>query len=69
MRLENGDLNPKAKVLTFKSSLSEAGTRRLLSGDHLSVVIEITKEDERSVKFSYEAWNAIRDDVLRGTIE
>lgn len=66
---ENGDLNPKAQVLTFKSSLSERGKGMLIHGDQLTVAIEILKEEGRTITFAYEAWNCGHATVLSGIIE
>ena len=69
VRTESGEFNPKAQVLTFKSSVAETGVGNLFAGDRLSVAIEIIEEDGRTVKFGYEAWNSMHTRVLRGTIE
>lgn len=69
VRENNGEVNPKAKILTFKSSVSEAGKSRLHFHDRLSVAIEIISEDGREVSFAYEAWNGVRGTVLRGVID
>lgn len=69
VRLENGEFNPKAQVLTFKSSVAEAGIRRLHPQDRLTVAIDIIEEEGRTVKFAYEAWNAGHVCVLKGVIE
>lgn len=66
---EDGGVNPKAKILTFKSSVSEAGENQLRSRDHLSVAINLISENGREVVFAYEAWNATHCPVLRGVIE
>lgn len=69
VRLENGEFNPKAQVLTFKSSVAEAGIARLISGDRFTVAIDIVEEEGRTVKFAYEAWNSSHSCVLKGMIE
>lgn len=60
VRTEDDQLNSKAKVLTFKTSVSEAGSRSLFSGDRLYVVIDVLTETDREVSFAYEAWNSMR---------
>ncbi len=69
VRLENGEFNPKAQVLTFKSSVAESGIRKIFAGDRLSVAIDIVEEEGRTVKFAYEAWNSTHARVLKGVIE
>lgn len=69
IRDESGSIDPKAKILTFKSSIAEAGRGKLIPGDRLSVAIDVISENDREVAFVYEAWNSTRMDVLRGKIE
>ncbi|MFZ3232089.1 MAG: hypothetical protein WA194_00865 [Patescibacteria group bacterium] len=69
VRLENGEFNPKAQVLTFKSSVAESGIRNIHAGDRLTVAIDIVEEEGRTVKFAYEAWNSSHARILRGVIE
>ncbi|MDQ1343594.1 MAG: hypothetical protein QG650_313 [Patescibacteria group bacterium] len=66
---DTGEINPKARILTFKSSVSEAGSSELFEHDQLFVAMEILSESDNGVSIAYEAWNCIRRDVLRGTIE
>lgn len=61
--------NPKAQVLTFKSSMAEKGRGSLVRRDRLSVAIEILAEEGRNVAFAYEAWNVGHTPVMSGIIE
>lgn len=56
--------NPKAQVLTFKSSMAERGEGHLAPSGRLTVAIDVFEDNGRTVKFGYEAWNMARMRVI-----